>query len=135
MRNLIYIVLGLLGSLALQAQDASCWGNFRGDDQLTGVSQATLPERLQLQWNFSTGGGIKASPVACDGVVVVGTVDGALLGISYEGKLLWKITTENSIEAPALIRGGIVYAGNLDGELFAIDLKAQGRPGLVARAR
>ena len=27
----------------LQAQDGNCWGNFRGDAKLTGVSTAILP--------------------------------------------------------------------------------------------
>ena len=68
------LILGLmLLPTSIQAQSANCWGNFRGNAQLTGVSSATLPDQPALLWNFNTQDGIKAAPVSCDGIVVVGT--------------------------------------------------------------
>ena len=119
---LLYIVL-IIGWPQIMGQTADCWGNFRGDSKLTGVSRATLPDQPAMLWNFNTQGSIMAAPVVCNGVVVVGTVKGALYGINADGTLKWKIITDNSIEAPALILNGVVYAGNLDGTLYAIDLK------------
>ena len=76
-----------------------------------------------MLWNFHTQDAIKAAPVVCDGIMVVGTLRGYSFGITTEGTLKWKINTENSIEAPALIVDRMVYVGNLDGTLFAIDLQ------------
>ncbi len=64
------------------AQPQGCWGNFRGDARLTGVSDASLPDQPALLWNFNTQEGIKAAPVVCDGVIVAGTVNGKLFGIN-----------------------------------------------------
>ena len=107
---------------SVHAQSDDCWGNFRGDSKLSGVSQASLPAKPAMLWNFNAQDGIKASPVVCDGVVVVGTLEGILYGINADGTLKWKIDTEYSIEAPALIVDGVVYVGNLDGKLYAVDL-------------
>jgi len=122
--HLIPIILfGLIATVS-HAQEGDCWGNSRGDEKLTGVSHASIPDQPALLWNFNTGEGIKASPVVCKGVIVVGTVSGQLYGINTDGTLKWKIVTDNSIEAPALIVDGMVYAGNLDGTLYAIDLES-----------
>lgn len=118
----VYLVLGMAWN-ALEAQTGSCWGNFRGDPALTGVSSASLPEKPEMLWNFKTDDGIKAAPVACNGIIVVGTVSGNLYAINEDGTLRWKIITDNSIEAPALIVNGVVYVGNLDGGLYAVDLE------------
>ena len=110
MRYTQILILGLLlAPVELMAQSANCWGNFRGDAQLTGVSSASLPDQPVLLWNFNTQDGIKAAPVSCDGIVVVGTLQGHLYGITEEGTLKWKIVTENGIEAPALIVDGVAY--------------------------
>ncbi|MCK4992714.1 MAG: PQQ-like beta-propeller repeat protein, partial [Bacteroidales bacterium] len=107
----------------VHAQTNNCWGNSRGDSKLSGVSKASMPGKPSLLWNFNAQDGIKASPVVCDGIVVVGTMEGFLYGIKTDGTLKWKINTEYSIEASALIVDGIVYVGNLDGTLYAVDLK------------
>jgi len=120
------VILMTVGLLLLaegaQAQSGKCWGNFRGDVKLTGVSNAALPDQPVMLWNFNTTEGIMAAPVVCEGIIVVGTVRGNLYGIKDDGTLKWKIVTENSIEAPALIVDGVVYVGNLDGALYAVDL-------------
>jgi len=122
-KHLIFQVLLVTAMLTpLRGQQGDCWGSFRGDARLTGVSRTTLPGKPALLWNFNTGDGIKAAPVVCDGVVIAGTVTGQLYGINTDGTLRWKIITENGIEAPALIRDGVAYVGDLDGTLYAIGL-------------
>jgi len=110
-------------AVAVHLQAQSCWPGFRGDAELTGVSQAEIPEAPELLWNFATGDAIKAPPVVCDGVIVVGSVDGNLYGITLDGKLKWKINTGNGIEAGALIHAGRVYVANLDGKVMAVELQ------------
>jgi outer membrane protein assembly factor BamB len=120
MRNSITILSIFLTAISLHAQ--SCWPNFRGDPQFTGTSTASIPSNPSLLWNFKTNDAIKAAPVVCDGIIVVGSVDGNVYGITMEGKLKWKINTGNGIEASALIHKGVAYIGNLDGKVFAIEL-------------
>jgi outer membrane protein assembly factor BamB len=128
MRRNIYKILvvaifmvGMAGHPA-KAQSGDCWGNFRGNNRLNGVSLATIPAKPEMLWNFNTQGSIMAAPVACKGIIVVGTTRGALYGINADGTLRWKIMAENSIESPALILNDRVYAGDLDGMVYALDL-------------
>ena len=51
----------LLPAGGLHAQGSNCWGNFRGDAKLTGVSNARLPGQPVLLWNFNTRGGHQGS--------------------------------------------------------------------------
>lgn len=115
----------VLGNLFLQTHLAaqSSWSNFRGDPQLSGYTSADIPSQPALQWSFKTGDAIKAPPVVSDGIIVAGSVDGNLYGITLDGKMKWKINTGNGIEAPALIHDGVAFVGNLDGRVFAVELQ------------
>ena len=110
----IQLLLALLivsgSGVMLHAQTGSCWGNFRGDSKLNGVSNASIPNKPALLWNFNAQDAIKAAPVACDGIVVVGTLDGALYGINSDGTLKWKIISQRvstKTKLP-LIRGHLI---------------------------
>ncbi len=129
MKKRYYIIRQLVVLLAfapfmqhhLYAQ--SEWPNFRGDPQLSGTSLADIPAQPELRWSFKTGDAIKAAPVVSEGIIVAGSVDGNVYGITMDGKMKWKINTGNGIEAPALLRNGVAYIGNLDGKVFAIELQ------------
>ncbi len=110
---------GVLINLSAQTE----WSNFRGDPQLTGTSTANIPAQPELLWSFKTGDAIKAAPVVSEGIIVAGSVDGNVYGITLEGKMKWKINTGNGIEAPALVHNGVAFVGNLDGKVFAIELQ------------
>ncbi len=122
--KIIVASLLLLTGIHLPAQD--CWLNFRGDLQFSGRSDALIPANPSLLWTFKTGDAVKASPVVCDGVIVVGSSDGNVYGLTIDGKMKWKINTGNGVEAPAMIRGNMAYVGNYDGKVFAIEV-ASGR--------
>src|SRR5210317_1231682 len=94
---LIYIII------QVNAQPTDSWPIFRGDQNLTGVSNTTLSASPELKWTFETGDNIKSAPVVDDGKVVIGSTDGLVYCIDLNGKLLWNFDTGNSIEAPALI--------------------------------
>lgn len=120
--KIILPFFALLFSHALFAQSKDCWPAFRGGQQMQGVSSAGLPASPQLLWTFTTEDDIIASPVACNGILVVGSVDGCLYALNQEGEELWNIQTENAIEAPALIFEETVFVGNMDGTLLAFGL-------------
>lgn len=119
-----WILLVAFSQAALNCVSAQTeWTNFRGDPQLTGTSEATIPSQPVLLWSFKTGDAIKASPVVSEGIIVAGSVDGNAYGITLEGKMKWKINTGNGIESAALIHNGVAYIGNLEGKVFAIELQ------------
>jgi len=119
-------LLGLLLNVALiaQGQTSSCWSNFRGDMQLRGRTPVSVPDNPALLWNFKTEDAIKAAPVLCKDIIIIGSVDGNVYGLGLDGSLKWKINTGNGIEAPALIHEGMAYVGNLDGKVFAIEVNS-----------
>lgn len=121
-KTIISLVASIILASFSHIHAQSCWPTFRGDAQFSGTSNATLPSKLSLLWNFKTNDAIKASPVVCNGVIVIGSVDGNVYGITLEGTLKWKVNTGNGIEAPAMINNDIAYIGNLDGRVLAIEL-------------
>ncbi|MCA1760611.1 MAG: PQQ-binding-like beta-propeller repeat protein, partial [Bacteroidales bacterium] len=122
MKKIINTITILFFAAGLTAQSADSWPIFRGNQQLTGVSKTELPAQPKLLWTFQTGDNIKSAPVVDQGKVVIGSTDGVVYCIDFQGKLLWKFETSNTIEAPALIYNNTVYIGNLDGNLYALDL-------------
>lgn len=126
MKNIIILVAACVlysASFGEAAAQSDCWPNFRGDARLSGLSGASIPASPRLLWNFRASDAIKAPPVVCDGIIVVGAVDGSLYGITTEGKMKWKINTGNGIESAAIIVGDRVFVGNLEGKVFALELQ------------
>ena len=73
------------------AAPADRWNQFRGSPQLTGVSDATLPDALKVLWTYEAGDAIESSAAVVDGVVYVGSVTGELHAVNLsDGTLRWK---------------------------------------------
>jgi outer membrane protein assembly factor BamB len=121
-RFLINALMVLLFPLTLAGQATGNFSNFRGNQQLMGFFNTTLPERVDLLWTFATGDEIKSSPVVQGNRIVIGSTDGYVYCLDQNGRQVWKYTAENAIEATALILGGNVYIGDLSGNLFALRL-------------
>ncbi len=115
MKKRILTILIFWTTIQSFAQPTDSWPIFRGDQNLTGVSNTIIPDSPKLLWTFQTDDNIKAAPVVDNEKVVVGSTDGFVYCLDLNGKLLWKFETSNSIEAPALIHQNLVYVGNLDG--------------------
>ena len=122
MRILLLIFLVSI-STGVFAQSPSDWNQYRGNKQLTGVSEEVIPSGIGIQWTYNTGSSIKASPVISHNKIIIGSTNGNLYCLDMEGNLLWKKQTGNAIEAPALILDQKVFVGNLDGTLFCLDLE------------
>ncbi|MGF7137837.1 outer membrane protein assembly factor BamB family protein [Roseimarinus sediminis] len=113
----------LLFSSTLFGQTSKSWPNSRGNVKLHGITSASFPQSVQLQWTFDADGIFKAAPVIHDNKIVVGSTNGTVYCLNFQGDSLWGFATDNAIEAPALIDDGLVFIGNLSGTLFALDLE------------
>ena len=69
----VLVVLGVLAisvsavSAQSPAAPAGEWPQFRGTRELTGISNATVPEELQLLWTYEAGESIDSSAAIFDG--------------------------------------------------------------------
>src|SRR2546423_2487840 len=96
MRLLKLICLVLFASLVAKAQDTprDNWSQFRGNHQLTGVSQSSIPSSLKPLWTFEAGDSIESSAAIVGGTVFIGSQKGALVALSLEnGSVYWKFET------------------------------------------
>ena len=99
------------------------WVSFRGNPQLTGVTDSELPDNPQLLWTFQAGDMIESTAAVVNGTVYVGALDGMLYAIDAEtGEKKWTYQTNSSIKASPAIHGGVVYFGDGDGVFHAVDI-------------
>jgi outer membrane protein assembly factor BamB len=107
---------------------ADQWPHFRGSRLLTGVTAATLPEKLSVAWTYEAGASIESSAAIVDGSVYVGSHAEELVALELAtGKLRWKYQTKGPIgESSPAVAGGTVYIGDLSGFVHAVEA-ASGR--------
>ena len=99
------------------------WPQFRGNLQLTGLSNSNLPDKLRLLWTYEAGESIESSAAIVDGTVYVGSRSGDLIAIDLNnGKLKWKYHTQGAIgESSPAVSNGIVYIGDYSGMVYALN--------------
>src|ERR1051325_9089309 len=125
MRLLMTLLLVVcLGGVAM-AQDtpADNWAQFRGNHELTGVSQSKVPDSLKQLWTYDAGDSIESSAAIVGGTVFVGSQKGELVALSLDnGKVYWEFATGNTIgEASPAYGNGVGYIGDLGGWLNALN--------------
>lgn len=99
------------------------WTSFRGNPQLTGVSDAQLPEKLELLWAFQTGDMIESTAAVVEGTAYIGTLDGILYAIDTQtGKSTWKYEATDSIKSSPSVKDGFIYFGDSGGIFHAVDV-------------
>src|SRR5262245_26321498 len=67
--------------VSAQETPADNWAQFRGNQRLTGVSEAKVPADLKLLWTVEAGDSIESSAAIVGGTVFVGSQKGELLSI------------------------------------------------------
>jgi outer membrane protein assembly factor BamB len=97
----------------------------RGNLYRDGRFQASgVPVDPKVKWRFATGGPVKSSPVAVDGVVVVGSHDGHVYAIAAaSGTEVWRHPTGARVSGSAAVVDGVVYIASEDGCLYALAAK------------
>src|ERR1043165_4322639 len=121
--KILLLVLFLAVSAVAQDTPADNWGQFRGNHELTGVSQANVPDSLKQLWTYEAGDSIESSAAIVGGTVFIGSQKGELVALSLEnGSVYWKFPTGNPIgESAPAYNNGAVYIGDLGGWLNAIN--------------
>jgi len=120
---LLLSVFYILPSVNAQDTPADNWSQFRGNLQLTGVSQSRVPQSLKQLWFYDAGDSIESSAAFVGHTVFVGTQKGELLALNLDnGALYWKFSTGSPIaESSPSYSSGAVYIGDLGGWLNAIN--------------
>ncbi|MBN2531594.1 MAG: PQQ-binding-like beta-propeller repeat protein [Spirochaetales bacterium] len=125
--NLLICCFILAGGLIYADNNTFPWPVFRGNQQLTGAVDSTLPDNPQLLWTYKTGDAVRSTPVISGNMVFTGSDDGGLYALDLlTGKKIWVFTTEDAIEAPPLLAFDTLYFGTLGGVFYAVDM-ATGR--------
>ncbi|MDE0014508.1 MAG: PQQ-binding-like beta-propeller repeat protein [Candidatus Poribacteria bacterium] len=102
------------------------WASFRGNPQLTGVSNSELPENPRLLWTFQAADMIESTAAVVDGTVYVGALDGFLYAIDAQtGKKRWTYQASGSTKASPSVDNGIIYFGDSEGVFHAVDISTQ----------
>jgi eukaryotic-like serine/threonine-protein kinase len=115
--------------------DQAAWPIYRGNHQMTGVSETVLPDIPVLLWSYETGDAIHSSPVISGGMVFTGSDDGNLYALDQKtGKRRWSLQTDDAIEASPLYISSthsktgnlhtatLLYTGTLGGVFYAVDV-------------
>lgn len=119
----LLLVLCLAISALAQEAPADNWSQFRGNHQLTGVSQSNVPTSLKQLWTYEAGESIESSAAIVGSTVFVGSQKGELTALSLEnGSVYWKFPTGSPIgESSPAYGNGAVYIGDLGGWLNALN--------------
>ena len=100
------------------------WPCLGHNSTRNGVSPFVGAQNGTLQWNFTSGDTITASPViGSDGTVFVGSGDSTFYGLNgTTGAVKIKFAAQNSIVAAAAISArGVVVFGSQDSNVYALD--------------
>jgi eukaryotic-like serine/threonine-protein kinase len=119
------LLFTLLLAAPIHAQDtpADNWSQFRGNQNLTGVSLSNVPNNLKQIWTYDAGDSIESSAAIVGGTVFVGSQKGELTALNVDtGAVYWKYTIDSPIgESSPAYSNGVVYVGDLGGWLHAVN--------------
>ncbi len=105
---------------------ADDWPQFRRDSLRSASSAETgIVEPLSAAWTADTptGASVISSPVAAEGYVLIGSIDGFLRAYDESsGLLLWSYQATEPIAATPLVDGGRVYVVDRRGTLACLTL-------------
>lgn len=100
------------------------WPVFRGSLQNRGTTAATLPEKLDVLWQFDAPDAVIATAAIAGDRIYIGTDAGTVHALTLEdGKEVWSYKTpeEDPVRSSPTITGGLVIFGDSGGFLHALD--------------
>lgn len=108
----------------LSAQTKNSWPIFRGNGSLEGVTEASLPSKLNLLWSNEYTDGFKSSPAISENLIIAASMDGFIYGIDFKGNEKWRFKSQNGFEASPLVHNRKIYIGDLDGTFYCLGLQS-----------
>src|SRR5688572_15191521 len=125
--SLLAVLLTLSPAFTVQAQDAPAenWPQFRGNHQLTGVSQSQVPATLKQLWTYEAGESIESSAAIVGSTVFVGSQKAELTALRLDnGSVHGTYSKGNPIGEPSPgFIDGAVFIGHLGGTLQAVNAR------------
>jgi outer membrane protein assembly factor BamB len=128
---------GEFDPLAGTSLDRSATTQFRMGLRNRGYVDATVPERVTVDWTLPVNRGdhtaAKSTPVAAGdggGDVVIAGDTGEVRRVTPEGEIEWSSSVERTtrgIHGTPAVANGTVYVGAYDGAMYAFDLETGGR--------
>jgi len=124
MKKITALVLFLFAGQAAHAQ-----ATFHGNNARTGVYQSSGPKVLKgIKWQFKTQGAIVSSPAIANGIVYIGSSDGALYAVDQtSGQQKWKAQTRGPIASSPAVADGLVFFLSFDGGFYCLDANTGAR--------
>ena len=125
-------------SFAQTQTPANNWSQFRGNQQLTGLTaQAGLPDKLSVKWSVDLGGAVESSAAIVGQTVLAASAKGELVALNLaDGKVWWRFKVDEVGESSPAYNGndGLVGAGGKNlpfdgGGRGAVESCAQAVPG------
>lgn len=125
--SVLVILAILVDAGSLLAGPPSQWLLPRGDAQSTGRAEQTLPQSLEVRWEFKADEAIETTPVVGQERVIFADVLGKIYAVSQaDGKELWRRDYDTGFIASPAIHGDTVVIGDIEGNLYSLDA-ASGR--------
>jgi eukaryotic-like serine/threonine-protein kinase len=124
MKQIIAIAL-----LSLAAQGLTAQTTFHANNARTGVYPSSGPKALNgVKWQFKTQGSIASSPAIANGVVYIGSADGALYAVDQKsGQQKWKTQTRGPVASSPAVADGMVFFLSYDGGFYSLDASTGAR--------
>lgn len=98
------------------------WPTARGDAQSTGHADQTLPEKLEVKWEYKADEAIETTPVVVGKRVFVSDVMGKVYAIDrVTGKETWKVDFDTGFLASPAVKSGELLIGDIDGNLYKLN--------------
>ena len=105
---------------------ADAWTQFRGTENLSGISASSIPANPQLLWSYEASESIDSSAAIANGTVFVGTYAGELVALDLEaGTVKWTYQASDRMgigESSPAVGHSLVFIGDLAGVLHAVDI-------------
>ncbi|MFO0944095.1 MAG: PQQ-binding-like beta-propeller repeat protein [Pirellulales bacterium] len=122
--KVLFVLGSLLSAFCLSFLSIdSGWSLPRGNHASTGASEVSLPEKIDVLWEYEIKGlGFDAGPIIAEGTVFAADADGNVIALKLNnGEALWKKKFDASFLASPAFDAGAVYIGDTDGKLHALD--------------
>ncbi len=118
-----FALASVLGLFAVGPIALADWPLPRGNAQSTGYTDQTLPETLEVAWEYKAEEAIETTPVVAQGRVFLSDVMGRLYAVNEsDGSEIWKKNYDTGFIASPAVNGKLLVIGDIEGNLYGLDV-------------